>query len=370
MSTSRIMVVDEEPVNIRVVRRYLQAAGFPNLVDCSVPSQAFDEIVRKRPDVLILDITMPEVSGLQILAQLRECESTRRLPVIVLTTSNDRDTRLKALNYGASDFLSRPVDPLELAPRIRNLIELSRYHSHLQNYNRELKAAVRLKTTELEVSRREVLMCLARAAEFRDDDTGQHVLRVGSFAAIIARGLNLPENYVNLIEQAAQLHDVGKIGIPDSILQKPGPLNEEERREIERHSGYGKKILQSLSRRDDWTVTAHSQIGGRILESSHSPLLQMAYRIALTHHERWDGTGYPIGLSGEDIPLEGRITAVADVFDALSTERPYKKAFPTDECFRILMDGRGSHFDPDVIDAFFRHRAEVVQVQMDLLDVD
>lgn len=369
-SSAKIMVVDDEPINIKVVRKFLQAAGFQNLHDCSDPLKAFDLIVKNQPDVLILDIMMPGISGLQILARLRESDSTRRLPVIVLTASDDRDTRVKALNYGASDFLAKPVDPLELTPRVRNVIELKRFYDHLQNYNRDLEAAVRLKTAELEMSRREVLMCLARAAEFRDDDTGQHVLRVGRYASIIARGLDLTDDYVDMIEQAAQLHDVGKIGIPDSILQKPGKLTPEERQQIERHSGYGKKILQSLSRHDDGNGFAHSRIGGKILESSHSPLLQMAYRIALTHHERWDGTGYPIGLAGEDIPLEGRITAVADVFDALSSERPYKKPFPIDECFRILTEGRGSHFDPQVIDAFFSHRAEVLQVQMDFLDVD
>ena len=364
------MIVDDEPINIKVARKYLTAAGFQNITDCSDPAAAFDNILQNQPDVLILDIMMPGVTGLEILARLRKHDSTKMLPVIVLTASDDRETRLEALNLGASDFLSKPVDALELTPRVRNVVDLKRFHDHLKNYNSELETAVRLKTVELETSRREVLTCLARAAEFRDDDTGQHIVRVGRYAGIIARGLELSDQYVDMIEQAAQLHDVGKIGIPDSILQKPGKLTAEERTQMERHSGYGKKILQSLSRHDQPFTCAHSRIGGQILESTQSPLLQMAYRIALTHHERWDGTGYPIGLSGEDIPLEGRITAVADVFDALSSERPYKKAFPVDECFRILTDGRGSYFDPDVIDAFFRQRSEVVTVQMDYLDVD
>ena len=369
-SGARIMIVDDEPINIKVARKYLTAAGFQSITDCSDPTAAFDNITNNQPDVLILDIMMPGVSGLEILARLRKQDSTKMLPVIVLTASDDRETRLEALNLGASDFLSKPVDALELTPRVRNVVDLKRFHDHLKNYNSELESAVRLKTVELETSRREVLTCLARAAEFRDDDTGQHIVRVGRYAGIIARGLELSDQYVDMIEQAAQLHDVGKIGIPDSILQKPGKLTAEEREQMERHSGYGKKILQSLSRHDQPFTCAHSRIGGQILESTHSPLLQMAYRIALTHHERWDGTGYPIGLSGEDIPLEGRITAVADVFDALSSERPYKKAFPVDECFRILTDGRGSYFDPDVIDAFFKQRSEVVKVQMDYLDVD
>lgn len=370
LQSAKIMVVDDEPIVIKVARKYLAAAGFDSVVDSSVPTSAIRHIHEYQPDVLILDIMMPEVSGLQILSQLRDNDRTRRLPVIVLTASDEREIKLEALNLGASDFLSKPVDPLELTPRVRNAIELKRYHDHLHGYNIKLEEAVRQKTAQLELSRREVLQCLARAAEFRDDDTGQHIFRVGQYSAIIAQGLGLSPEYIDMIQQAAQLHDVGKIGIPDSVLQKPGSLTTDERQQMQQHSGYGKKILQSFTQRMHHASPAHSDIGGRILESTQSPLLQMAYRIALTHHERWDGTGYPIGLAGEDIPLEGRITAVADVFDALSSKRPYKKPFPVDECFDILSQGRGSHFDPNVLDAFFSHRNEVVQVQMELLDMD
>ena len=175
---------------------------------------------------------------------------------------------------------------------------------------------------------------------------------------------------VDMIEQAAQLHDVGKIGIPDSILQNPDKLTDGERQEMQLHSGYGKKIRQSVTQQGQHSTLVHSQIGGQILEATHSPLLQMAHRIALTHHERWDGTGYPIGLAGNDIRLEGRITVVSDVFDALSSQRLYKKAFPVDECFRILDEGCGTHFEPDVLHAFFRCGDEAVPVQMDFLDTD
>lgn len=364
----KVMIVDDEPLNLKVVRKHLKSAGVTRVMDCSDPAQACDIILEWKPDVLILDIMMPGISGLDILALLRSREATRHLPVIVLTATSDHDTKLQALHLGASDFLSKPVDPLELAPRIRNSIESKRYHDHLRTYNDRLEKAVAVKTAELELSRREVLHCLARAAEYRDDDTGQHIIRVGKYAAIIADGLGFDACYVEQIEQAAQLHDVGKIGIRDEILHKPSRLTSVEFSEIQKHSCYGKKILQTLATHHlNWNAE-HSQIGGRILEQSQSPLLQMACRIALTHHERWDGSGYPLGLAGSDIPLEGRITAVADVFDALSSRRPYKPPFPIDKCFQILEDGRGSHFDPGVLDAFFRRRDEILQVQMQFLD--
>ena len=366
----KVMIVDDEPVNVKVVRRHLTRAGFSRIMDCSEPTQALDIIVEWQPDLLILDILMPEITGLDLLRQLRDIPSTRHLPVIVLTASSDHETKLEALNLGASDFLSKPVDPLELAPRIRNSIQSKRYQDHLRTYNDRLEEAVARKTAQLELSRREVLLCLARAAEYRDDDTGQHILRVGRYAAIIAHGLGFDEDYVQQIEQAAQLHDVGKIGIRDEILHKPGKLDQLEFSEIQKHSGYGKHILQTMaSHHLNWNEE-HSQIGGMILQTSQSPLLQTACRIALTHHERWDGSGYPIGLAGTDIPIEGRITAVADVFDALSSRRPYKPPFPIDKCFEILEDGRGSHFDPEVLDAFFASRDKILSVQMEFLDVD
>jgi cyclic di-GMP phosphodiesterase len=366
----KVMIVDDEPVNVKVVAKHLRTAGFTRVMDCCEPARALDRIIDWQPDVLILDILMPGITGLEILQQLRNIEMTKYLPVIVLTASSDQETKLEALNLGASDFLSKPVDPLELAPRIRNSIQSKRYQDHLRTYSDRLEAAVARKTAELELSRREVLLCLARAAEYRDDDTGQHIIRVGRYAAIIAHGLGRDADYVHQIEQAAQLHDVGKIGIRDEILHKPGKLNNVEYNEIQKHSGYGKHILQTLaSHHLNWNEE-HSKIGGMILQTSQSPLLQMACRIALTHHERWDGSGYPIGLATTDIPLEGRITAVADVFDALSSRRPYKPAYPLDKCLKILEEGRGTHFDPEVLDAFFRMREKILDVQMEFLDVE
>ncbi|MCA9066749.1 MAG: response regulator, partial [Planctomycetaceae bacterium] len=337
--TARALLIDDEPVNVRIARKYLTQAGFTRISECTDPLSAYDAIQDLNPDVLILDLIMPEVSGLDILKRLRADDRTRHLPVIVLTAATDRETRIQALSLGATDFLAKPVDPLELIPRVRNAFNLKRYQDHLHHYSLKLEEAVQQKTAELELSHREVLYCLARAAEFRDDDTGHHILRVGRYAAIIARAMGKDSGYVRMIEQAAQLHDVGKIGIPDHILQKPGRLTDEEFAQIQRHPSMGREILHRMGDQNREHVLEHSTIGGRILAAAQSPLLQMAYRIALTHHERWDGTGYPIGLVGEDIPLEGRITAVADVFDALSTRRVYKPAFPLDKCLAIISEG-------------------------------
>ena len=221
------------------------------------------------------------------------------------------------------------------------------------------------RTVELEASRLEVIHCLGRAAEYRDNDTGMHVVRVGRYAGIIARQLGLDPAMVELIEHAAPLHNVGKIGIPDAVLLKRGKLTEGEFEVIRQHCEFGKQIVDELSSDDRSAVAAHTTMGARIMNVDSSPTLRMATRIAMTHHEKWDGTGYPRGLAGERIPLEGRITAVADVFDALSNDRPYKPAFPLEQCFTMMEAERGKHFDPRVLDAFFARRKEVLRVRLE-----
>lgn len=365
---SRIMIVDDEPYNILVVRKFLEAAGYRNFITTSKSVQTIDLIRREQPDILLLDIMMPDVSGLDILQLLHTDPVLRRLPVIVLTASAENSVRARALELGAADFLSKPVEPSELGPRIQNVLAAKVHRDQLQQYSEELERKVRLQMQELEESRREVIYCLARAAEYRDDDTGQHVIRVGMYAGIIARELGLSADRVEQIELAAQLHDVGKIGIPDAILLKPGKLDTDEFDFIKKHCKFGKNIINPISSHESQRLKTHTDVGARILETPSSPILKLASIIAQTHHERWDGTGYPLGLSGEDIPLEGRITAVADVFDAVSSERPYKKPFPRKKCFEILKEGRGTHFDPDVLDAFFRRTEDIVAVQIECMD--
>jgi cyclic di-GMP phosphodiesterase len=368
VQAARIMVVDDEVTNVKVVCRLLKLEGYSSFLTTTDAREAVELARTQLPDLILLDLNMPHVSGLEILSELQACESTRFIPVVILTASTDKETRVDALDRGANEFLNKPVDPSELAPRVRNVLSLKSYQDQLRNYSRDLEAAVRERTTELEASRQDVIHCLARAAEYRDDDTGQHVLRVGKYTRLVAEELGVAGKELDTLEQAAQLHDVGKIGIPDALLLKPGKLTEQESHLMQKHCGFGKRILQCWTPEEENIFKSHANIGAKILELGHSPILEIAVRIALTHHEWWDGSGYPLGLQGEDIPLEGRVTAVADVFDALSTKRCYKEAFPLEKCFQIMEEERGTHFDPTVLDAFFKRRHEIVTVQLRYAD--
>ena len=363
-----IMIVDDEPTNIKVVRRLLEIEGYSNFLSTTESPRAVEMIRDRRPDLLLLDLMMPVVSGMEILTEVRRLSDVAYLPILILTSATDRETRLQAWEQGATDFLTKPVDPSELTPRVRNVLTVQQYHNHLKNYAADLETAVKRRTAELEASREDALHCLARAAEYRDDDTGQHVLRVGRYARIISEALGFSEKQARDLELAAQLHDVGKIGVPDSVLMKPGALTDEEFALMKKHSGFGKRILAQCSREELQTIKRHAEVGAQILKAGSSPILEMATRIALTHHEWWNGRGYPLGLEGEDIPLEGRITAVADVFDALSSRRCYKEAMPVDKCFEIMDKERGTHFDPVVYEAFLAVRDQVVSVQLRYAD--
>jgi putative two-component system response regulator len=365
---SKILIVDDESFNILAVRRFLQQAGFDNFVTTTNSSTALSLVRQEKPDVVLLDILMPEVNGIDILRILKLDEQTTTIPVLIMTSASDSQTKAAALNLGATDFLPKPLDVNELIPRVRNVLISKHYQDRLAASKDELEEQVRIRTAELEASRAEMLHCLARAAEFRDDDTGQHVLRVGKYAGVIARALGFDKARVEMIELAAQLHDIGKIGVPDAVLHKPGKLDDAEFEMMQRHCATALNIIVPLSRDESQVYQAHANLGGSLLSVQSSPLLELAATIAQTHHERWDGTGYPLGLAGEDIPMPGRITAVADVYDALSSRRPYKKPFPREKCFTILKEGRGTHFDPKVLDAFFSRAEEIVRIQMQHMD--
>jgi putative two-component system response regulator len=368
VASARIMIVDDEPLNFKVVRAQLREAGYQNFITTSDSTQAVALVRESKPDVLLLDMMMPHVSGLQILQTLRADSELASLPVIVLTATDDRNLKRTALELGTTDFLHKPVDPIDLVPRVRNALAMKAHQAHLENYARDLEREVRNRTAELESLRLEMIHCLGRAAEYRDNETGRHVVRVGRYVQVIAEALGLDDDTVELLAQAAPLHDMGKIGIPDSVLLKPGRLDAEEFAVMRRHTEYGRKIVSTVEN-DAWTNLAEN-VGQSFVGRMESPVLRMAASIAATHHEKWDGTGYPLGLKGEEIPLEGRITAVADVFDALSTKRPYKPAFPLQECFRIMADERGGHFDPHILDAFFARRPAIVRIKMALADDD
>ncbi|MEX0611665.1 MAG: HD domain-containing phosphohydrolase [Pirellulales bacterium] len=364
----KIMILDDDSINVEVISKFLQSVGYEDLLTLEDPGQALETIEREQPDLLLLDILMPHANGLEILQRIRGTQRLAHLPVIVMTASGARNTRLRALDCGATDFLIKPLEPVDLVPRVRNALSLKAYEDRLEQRSRALENQVATLRAELAASRLETTHCLARMAELRDDDSGRHVVRVGRYAGLIARGLGMPDQFVALLEQAAQLHDVGKVGLADSILLKAGELDAAERQIMEKHCTDGKRILTHVA--DDLVQLqrSHAELGASLLQVGGSPILRLAARIALTHHERWDGSGYPLGLAGTDIPLEGRITAVADVFDALSNKRPHKPAFPLEQCFAILEQGRGTQFDPAVLDSFLSQCEGIVSVKMDYAD--
>ncbi len=370
VATSRIMIVDDEPINFKVACKYLQNAGYQSFITTSDATRALDLLHESMPDVLLLDLIMPNMSGLEILRSVRADHHLSALPVIILTAADDRDLKRTALELGATDFLHKPVDPIDLVPRVRNALAVKSYQDHLRNYAKALESDVRRRTADLEASRLEVIHCLGRAAEFRDNETGRHIIRVGMYVGAIATALGMDEKTVALLEHAAPLHDMGKLGIPDAILLKPGRLDSDEATLMKKHTEYGRRIVASGDN-DDWTAFARRRkLEPEYTGRTESPVLRIAASIAATHHEKWDGTGYPLGLAGEAIPIEGRLTAVADVFDALTSRRPYKAAIPVDESLRMMESERGKHFDPRVLDAFFSCIEEILAIKHDLADED
>jgi putative two-component system response regulator len=331
---ARILIVDDQEANVRLLEAILRRAGYVCLRSMADPrgvASVYDEF---DPDLLLLDLHMPHLDGFAVMDGLKpRIPSGSYFPILVLTADITPEAKQRALASGAKDFLIKPFDPTEVLLRIENLLETRFLHLALRNQNQILEDKVRERTKELEETHLEMLDRLAVAAEFRDDDTGQHTKRVGWMSAVLARHLGLPAEQIELIQRAAPLHDIGKIGIPDRILLKPGALSPEEFE----------------------VIKTHTTIGARILSGGRFALLRTAEEIAFTHHERWDGTGYPQGLTGEAIPLSGRIVALADAFDALISVRPYKKARRIEESMVEIQRGAGAQFDPSVVEAFLAH---------------
>ncbi len=311
-----------------------------------------EEALRKTqealPDLILLDAMMPKLDGFEVARRLKEDENTRIIPIVMVTALQEIQARVMALEMGADDFLAKPVDKTELRARVQSLLKVKAYNDRMRNYQQELEAEVAKRTDELQraferikETSLETIYRLARAAEYKDEDTGTHIMRMSHYSGAVADKLGLPEDEVESILYAAPMHDVGKIGIPDRILLKPGKLDP-----------------------DEWKIMKeHTVIGGRILSGSEAGFIKLAEEIALTHHEKWDGSGYPNGLAGEEIPIAGRITAIADVFDAITSKRPYKEPFPLERAFAIIKEGRGSHFDPAVVDAFFAIIDEILAIK-------
>ncbi|WP_448247299.1 response regulator [Thalassotalea agariperforans] len=322
---ARILVVDDEPLNLKVIREVLHEQyrlSFAKSADA-----ALKLIDKEIPDLILLDIMMPEMSGLEMCKILKSQKQTKHIPVIFVTALGDENDEFVGFELGAVDYITKPISPAIVRARVKN---------HLS-----LVQAEQLKQAHVDLVDR-----LGRAAEYKDTDTGEHIARMSQYSQILAIAYGMSEQYAELIRQAAPMHDIGKIGIPDAVLLKPGKLTDEEFEQMK----------------------THSIIGAKILENSESPLLQLAHLLAMEHHEKWDGTGYPNNLKAEEISIEGRIVAIADVFDALTSKRPYKEAWSVEEAFDFIEKQAGIHFDPELVRLFLANKDKILAVRNVNLD--
>ena len=326
---AKILVIDDQEQNIKLLTRILEKDGYEQVRSTTNAGEALSIYTEFNPDLVLLDVHMREKDGFQVLQEIMAHNGNSHVPVLMITADDSADVKRRALALGAKDFVGKPFDSGEVLLRIRNLLETQFLYQRLRDQNTELEGMVAERTRELEQSQLEVLERLAAAVEFRDDDTGNHTKRVAEVSAMLAQTINLESATIELIRRAAPLHDIGKVGIPDSILLKAGPLTGEEFE----------------------LMKMHTVIGSRMLSKGRSELVRFSQRIARSHHEWWDGSGYPDRVSGQSIPLEARIVAVADFLDALTHERPYRPAWGIDETLAEIRRRSGSHFDPAIVRA-------------------
>ncbi len=355
----KVLIVDDDPVIRNSLKEILIKEGYA-VYEAENGKEALEKINDINPDIVLADYLMPEMDGISLCRAIKNDPDTLDIGVILITGINDLETRVKGLSAGADDFLTKPFFLPELKARISSLAKIKVYRDFLKKYQSNLEKEVEKKTAELlkahlnliiayneikELSL-EIIHRLAKAAEYRDAHTGFHIQRVSQYSTKIGEAIGLDKKEIELIQYGSPLHDIGKLGIPDCILLKPGPLTSEEWRVMKKHT----------------------TIGANILRDSKIEFLRVAQEIALYHHEKWDGTGYPLGLKGEEIPLFARITAIADVFDALTTDRPYRKALSVETALEIIKKGKGTHFDPALVDAFFKIKDDILEVKEILRD--
>ena len=325
-----VLVVDDTPDNITLLASILSSY---NVKAATSGEKALHIAFSTPPDIVLLDIMMPVMDGYEVCSRLKNDLRTRDIPVIFITAMDDVSDETHGFELGAVDYITKPISPSIVLARVKTQLQL-------YDQNRALDFKVRDQTRELNESNLELIRRLGIASEFRDNDTGMHIVRISHYCRVLAMAIGMDETEADLLLQTSPMHDVGKIGIPDEILLKPGKLSDEERTIMMRHT----------------------EIGAKIIGRHENRLLQMARTIALTHHERWDGKGYPQGIGGEDIPIEGRIVALADVFDALISERPYKQAWPMDKAVELIQQESGRHFDPALVEAFMENLDEIVSL--------
>ena len=328
-----ILIVDDMPDNVHVLGGVLKS-DYEIKVALNGENALKIAMSDAKPDMILLDIMMPEMDGYEVCRRLKSDPITSNIPVIFVTAKNEEADEQKGLELGAVDYITKPISPA---------IVLSRVRTHLALYDQSLELCRQVdeRTEELSHTRLQIIQRLGRAAEYRDNETGMHVIRMSHYSRLIARDYSDNEAWVQMVFNAAPMHDVGKIGIPDNILLKPGKLTSEEFEFMQKHSEFGAELLGN----------------------DMSELMQMSHTIALTHHERWDGSGYPNGISRENIPLEGRIVAIADVFDALTSERPYKKAWSVEDAVKTIDTDRGTHFDSHLVDHFHNVLPEILKIK-------
>jgi putative two-component system response regulator len=337
----QVAIVDDTWSSLALLEGLVSKIDGLEVVSFTEPVAGLDWCLAHRPDLLIVDYRMPELDGLQFIGGFRALPERDATPILMVTSDDEREVRLRALELGATDFLSKPVDPVELTSRVKNMLALRRSHLSLARHAEELTAEVARATAEIRARESEIVYRLSRAAEFRDPETGAHILRMAHYAELVAKRLGQPAAFCKTLLEAAPMHDVGKLGIPDQILLKPAKLTPAEFE----------------------VMKTHTTIGWQILRGSSSPMLELAAGIALGHHEKFDGGGYPKGLRGEEIPVAGRIVAVADVFDALTSVRPYKPAWELPRAVGELKAGSGRHFDPSCVEAFLGSWDDVLAIR-------
>jgi putative two-component system response regulator len=338
---SKILVVDDEPSFTGMLETLLKVEGFVALRSVNDAREAAGAYISFEPDLIILDLNMPFMSGIEVMSQIRELAGDKWVPIVVISGDNDGETVTKALQGGAQDFIGKPFRRAEVVSRLRNLLRVKSLQDEIEQKNLFLQERVEEGTKELLESHRDLIRRLSRCAEYRDDETGHHIHRVSRTAELLARAASLPPEQMSVMREAAAMHDIGKVGIPDAVLLKPGKLTPEE-----------------------WEVMkTHTLIGAALLAGASSPLLRLSEQVAMSHHERWDGSGYPVGLGGTEIPLAARIVSVCDVFDALTSKRPYKEPWPAEKAKAELVAQSGKQFDKDLVDLFLERWVDVVEIR-------
>jgi putative two-component system response regulator len=350
----RLLFVDDEPRVLDALQRMLRAQrDVWDMTFVDRPEAALELLAGEDFDAVVSDVRMPGMSGLDLLCRIKESPRNRDVVVVMLTGDADSDLKRKALEGGATDLLGKPVERDDLLARLRNVLELKACQDELRAANRLLEQKVRERTQELFHSRLDIIWRLGKIAEHRDEDTGNHVVRVGFYSRLVAEALSTDREFQEAVFLAAPLHDIGKIGIPDRILMKHGPLSSSEWAVMRQHCYLGERILKEESPLREEFFSARGD-DAPAAQAFQNPMLEIAALLALTHHERWDGNGYPEGLCGEDIPLVSRIVSICDVYDALTSTRPYRTAYPQDRAMEIINRGVATHFDPQVHAAFLK----------------